>query len=157
MYTPTNHRTALSLLDCHSIVSESDPNLLVDHRELHLLHCRCLLYEDIPTVGLFECYMSNCSSKVHSRWPGTSNICNNFLKYCPISGIQTPTACLFSYNFFDIFCEALRLNQSEDRCMSHKQSIERAINRMECRRALFRNRGPSCSTENQVVLVVQRF
>ena len=34
--------------------------------------------------------------------------------------------------------------QSEDRCMSHKHSIERAINRTECRRAIFRNRSPSC-------------
>ena len=58
--------------------------------------------------------------------------------------------------FFWYLLQSSMPYQSEDRCMSRKQSIERAINRTECRHALFRNRGPSCSTENQVVLVVQR-
>ena len=35
--------------------------------------------------------------------PGTSNICNNFFEF------QTPTARLFSYDFFGIFYKALRL------------------------------------------------
>ena len=47
--------------------------------------------------------------------------------------------------------------QSGDHCMSHIQSIARAINCTECRRELFRNRGPSCSTENQVSLVEQQY
>ena len=55
----------------------------------------------------------------------------------------SPTICLYRL-------QSSAPYQSEDRCMSHKQSIERAINYT---RTLFRNQGSSCSTENQVVLV----